>query len=183
MRWTILFLLVLLLTPLALTVAEPVTQVPFGDVVSAKVFNYHRHTPTIATSGNLSEGAISELKKHGFRSILDLRTKPEGVDIESDKVRQAEMGYLNLPVGKEWPDDSMFRQFEQFVENQDNHPILIHCASANRVGMVWAAYRLKHGVDYEIALTEGRTIGMKPAREAQLKSILGTGNQSPVLKD
>jgi protein tyrosine phosphatase (PTP) superfamily phosphohydrolase (DUF442 family) len=172
----------LLTTPLVLT-AETTTQVPFGDKISGKVFNYHRHTPTIATSGSLADGAVMELKGHGFRSVLDLRTRPEGVDTESGLVRRAQMTYLNLPVGKNWPDDELFRRFGQFVENQDNHPILIHCASANRVGMIWAAYRLQQGADYDTALTEGRTIGMKPSREAQLKQMLGADNQPPVRQD
>ena len=153
-----------------LEAAESPGQVPFGDQISAKVFNYHRHRPAIATSGTLGVGAISELKNHGFKTILDLRTQAEGVDEESKAAIEAGLSYYNIPVGKDWPDDSMFHRFKTLVENRDNHPILIHCASGNRVGMVWAAYQLRNGFDHDTALIEGRTIGMKPGREAQLES-------------
>ncbi len=152
------------------------SQVPFGDVVSDKVYNYHRHTPYVATSGKLAPGALEELKSHGFKTIVDLRTVSEGTSDEAELAKKAELSYHNIPVGKSWPTAEVFTQFKTLVENEDNYPMLIHCGSANRVGMVWTMYKLQSGVAHSAALMEGRTIGMKPSREDQLeKNIAGQG--------
>ncbi|WP_018691058.1 fused DSP-PTPase phosphatase/NAD kinase-like protein [Algicola sagamiensis] len=143
-------------------------QVPFGDVVSQSIFNYHRHTQSIATSGTLKEGAIEELKNHGFKTIIDMRTEGEGTKDEAALARKHSLTYVNIPVSSAWPTKADFQQFKIIIEDKKNHPVLIHCASANRVGMFWAAYQIQQGKDKQIAIEEGRAIGMKPSREAQL---------------
>ncbi|HIG42859.1 MAG TPA: hypothetical protein EYQ14_20275 [Gammaproteobacteria bacterium] len=143
-------------------------QVPFGNSLGTQIINYHRHRPMIATSGYIAPGAFGELKKHGFKTVLDLRTEAEGVREEAKIAEQAGLVYHNIPIGKEWPTDNVFRRFKELVENPDNLPILIHCASANRVGMVWAEYEIRNGKDFDAAIVEGRTIGMREARETQL---------------
>ena len=60
-------LVALILIPLSALAQQ---QVPFGSEVSDKVFHYHRHTPYIATSGNLADGAMAELADHGFKENL-----------------------------------------------------------------------------------------------------------------
>ena len=143
-------------------------QVPFGDSVSAQIKNYHRHQPTIATSGRLAPGALVELKQHGFKTVLDLRTADEGVKNEANAAALSGLAYYNIPVGKMWPEDSVFLRFKALVEDPENHPMLIHCASANRVGLVWAEYQIRNGLEYDAAVLEGRTIGLTPGRELQL---------------
>jgi len=147
-------------------------QVPFGDMVSDNIYNYHRHTPTIATAGKLKTGAIAELKRHGFNTIVDLRTKAEGVAEEAAAVKKSGMIYHNLAVNKSFPSATTLDKFQRLVEDKKQHPILLHCGSANRVGMVWAAYLIRTGHSYEAAVLAGRTIGMKPTREKQLKQNL-----------
>ena len=142
--------------------------VPFDDSVGTQIKNYHRLRPMIATSGYIAAGAFGELKKHGFKTVLDMRTEAEGVKEEEKIAERAGLIYHNIPIGKEWPTDNVFRRFKELVENPDNLPILIHCASANRVGMVWAEYEIRNGKDFDAAIIEGRTIGMREARETQL---------------
>ncbi len=148
-------------------------QVPFGDKVSANIVNYHRHTPQIATSGKLLAGAVEEIQKHGFKTVLDMRTPKEGTEEEGELVKAAGIQYLNIPVTKAWPEPDVFARFKSVIENQKNHPILIHCASANRVGMMWSAYRIEAGIDRKLAILEGQTIGMKSSREKQLIENVG----------
>ena len=155
-------------------VSMAASQVPFGDAVSEKVYNYHRHTPYVATSGKLAPGAMGELRSLGFKTVVDMRTAAEGTAEEAELAKAAGLAYHNLPVGKGWPEAETFSQFKALVENEDNYPMLIHCGSANRVGMVWAMYKLQSGVEHSAALMEGRTIGMKPSREDQLQKNIAT---------
>jgi protein tyrosine/serine phosphatase len=63
-------------------------------------------------------------------------------------------------------------EFAHVVEDPDNAPLLIHCASANRVGAMWALYRALKGNPEELALEEARTIGLQPNREAAVRKWL-----------
>ena len=53
-------------------------------------------------------------------------------------------------------------------------PILLHCASANRVGAVWLPYRvLDGGLSWDHALAEAKTVGLKsPDYEAKAKDYI-----------
>ena len=157
---------VFLMVPSPLTLGQ--TQVPFGDAISSSIYNYHRHTPTIATSGSIASGGLSELKQKGFKTIVDFRTPAEGTAQEAKQAKALGLNYINLAVGKAWPSDELLAEFYALVEDPKQHPILLHCASANRVGMLWAYYRLQRGMGKSGALEEGRTIGMKPNRERVL---------------
>lgn len=160
------------LTLTILVLTSPLTlaqqQVPFGDKISPNIYNYHRHTPTIATSGSISNDGLSELKQKGFKTIVDFRTPAEGTAQEAKQAKALGLNYINLAVGRAWPSDKLLAQFYALVEDPKQHPILLHCASANRVGMLWAFYRLQRGMGKSGALEEGRTIGMKPNRERVL---------------
>lgn len=146
-------------------------QVPFGDRVGNSVLNYNRTTPTIATSGTIREGGLEKLRSLGFRSILDLRTQPEGTDKERKAATELGFSYANIAIAQESPTAQQLAQFSSWVENSSHYPLLIHCASANRVGTLWAMYRITRGVPLAEALLEGRTIGMQPAREVQVNEF------------
>ena len=140
-------------------------------MVSENVYRYHRHTPHLATSGALGEGALEELERHGFTTIIDLRTAQEGTETAEQLARATGFRYHNLPIAQDWPDESTIASFARLVEDQSNYPILVHCRSANRVGALWAAYQLHRGHSYDEAVLQGRTIGMSTARERQLEEI------------
>ncbi|MEX2489892.1 MAG: protein tyrosine phosphatase family protein [Pseudomonadales bacterium] len=160
-------ILSLLIFPLVACAGDD--EVPFGDRVNESIVNYNRTTPYIATSGNLDEGSgVEHVKELGFRSILDLRTPPEGVETERQQAESNGLKYLNISVGKEAPPEEDLDRFQQWVENSDNYPTLVHCASANRAGALWAMYRLRKGIPLDEAILEGRTIGMKESREPQV---------------
>lgn len=146
-------------------------EVPFGDKVSGVVLNYNRTTPNIATSGRIGTGGIPEIKRLGFQTIIDLRTKKEGTADERQKVKAAGLNYFNIEIGRAAPTSKQVAKFAALIEMADHHPILVHCASANRVGAMWALYRMTKGVALEEALAEGRTIGLRPRRERQLRGL------------
>jgi len=150
-----------------------IAQVPFGDRIDDRIFNYNRTTPGIATAGLIKKGGIELLQHEGFNTVLDLRTEPEGTLQEKALLGDAGIAYYNIPIGKAAPTSNEVQQFAEIVENPEYGPLLIHCASANRVGTLWAMYRLNRGVPLEIALQEGRTIGMKPSREVNVTNYSG----------
>jgi len=169
--------------PLALSLAILITatgtlsaadvQAPFGDKVSAALMNYNRASPMIGSAGVLGEGGVAEAKALGFTAILDLRSPEEGTAEEAAAAGSAGIGYYNIPVATKSPTDDQVAAFASIVEDARNLPILVHCESANRVGAMWALYRAGKGVPAEIAVEEGRTLGLKPSREVAVRERLG----------
>jgi protein tyrosine phosphatase (PTP) superfamily phosphohydrolase (DUF442 family) len=156
--------------PLAQSAAP---QVPFGDQGADLAVNYNRLRPHIATAGLLKDGAIPKLKAMGFTSIVDLRGPDEGTASEKEAVESAGLRYFNIPVtNRMLPTDLQIAEFGRIVEDARNAPILIHSTSVNQVGAMWTMYRILEGVPPEIAFEEGRTIGLQPDREAEIRTWL-----------
>ncbi len=149
-------------------------QAPFGDKVSTAIFNYSRATPQIATSGRFAPAAVAEIQALGFTAILDLRAQTEkGVAAVTEAIQASRLRHLSIPIVTKAPTEAQVAQFAVLVEDPANYPLLVNCASANRVGAIWALYRASKGVPPEVAVEEGRTLGLKPSREKAVRARLG----------
>lgn len=151
-------------------------QVPYATQVN-NLMRYQRVSPEIATSGGLTADAIQELAKHSFRTVIDLRTEPEGTQEEKLAVEAADMAYINIPVTNAGIDDSQLAAFKQAIA-QASPPILLHCATGNRAGAMWTSYRLGEGVTPEIAFKEGRAAGMNASMEEKIRQKWCNNTQS-----
>lgn len=148
-------------------------QAPYGDKVSAVFSNYSRASPYIGTAGVVRGGGFEEAKALGFKTIINLNTAQEGAEEEAEAVMAAGLSYVSIPVSGLAPVAEQVSEFAQHVRDPNNYPILVHCVSANRVGAIWALYRAAAGVPAEIAVQEGRTVGLKPSREVAVRRQLG----------
>jgi uncharacterized protein (TIGR01244 family) len=120
--------------------------------------------PSFATGGQPTEAAFAKLAAKGFRSVLSLRTANEDMDAnrERDSVEKAGMRYINIPVVANAPRREQADEFLRVVKDKANQPMLIHCASANRVGAFWMIHRVvDDGWSEEKALEEAIKIGLK----------------------
>lgn len=158
----------ILLSILLAGAAYATNQTPFGNQVSA-VKNYNRATSQIATSGVIGENGAGTLAEKGFKTIIDLRTQREGTDDEKLAVETAAMRYINIPVTGEGINEGQLATFTQAIENAEM-PVLVHCASGNRAGAMWTAYRISKGVSPGIAIEEGRAAGMQPEMEQKISA-------------
>jgi uncharacterized protein (TIGR01244 family) len=116
-----------------------------------------------ATSGQPKEEAYAKLSANGFRSVLNLRTHTEGVDLkrQQELVEKSALKYFNVPVVGSAPKIESVEAFITVVKDKSNHPMLIHCASANRVGALWMIYRVvEQGWAQDKALQEATQIGL-----------------------
>lgn len=159
--------IIILLSILLTGTAYATNLMPYENQVSI-VKNYNRATPQIATSGEIGEKGAEILAEHGFKTIIDLRTQAEGTDDEKLAVETAAMRYINIPVTGEGIDNRQLAAFSNAIENTEM-PALVHCASGNRAGAMWAAYRISKGASPEIALEEGRAAGMQPEMEQKIR--------------
>ena len=116
-----------------------------------------------ATAAQPREEAFAKLAANGFRSVLNLRTDAEGVDLkrEQELVEKSAVKYFNVPVVGSAPKTESVEAFIKVVKDKTNHPMLIHCASANRVGAFWMIYRVvEQGWSEDKALEEATQIGL-----------------------
>jgi hypothetical protein len=59
-------------------------------------------------------------------------------------------------------------------------PVLLHCASSNRVGGVWAVIQARKGKALDEALAAGREAGLhNPQMEAAVRRVLGVPAATP----
>ena len=163
-------ILMALVTTLFTSMTQASGRVPFSHQVIA-VQNYNRATEQIALSGMISEGGVPALAATGFKTIIDLRTKNEGVMEEKALIDIAGMMYVNIPTTVAGITKEQVAAFTKVIESAPA-PILIHCGSGNRASAMWASYRITRGVDPEVAIEEARKTGLRPPLEEKLREIM-----------
>ena len=119
---------------------------------------------SFTTGGQPTEGAYAKAAASGFRSLLSLRTAAEGVDLGRERflVEKNKMRYFNIPVVSSAPRPEQADEFNRLLKDKTNHPMLINCASANRVGAFMMIFRvLEQGWPEDKALEEAVKIGLR----------------------
>jgi uncharacterized protein (TIGR01244 family) len=122
----------------------------------------HRVSEEISTAGQPSDEELEQIRDAGFKTVLNLRPPEEGSLAEKPKVEALGMTYVNIPITPETITEEKVQRFSEIVADPANKPLLIHCASGNRVGGLWFIHRaLGQGVPAEQGLEEARAIGLK----------------------
>ena len=106
--------------------------------------------------------SVATVGEHGAPSvrILLLKEFDERAHLKSLEVR-----YVNVPFSTvEELTDAQFDTVLAELRRPSSGGLVLHCASANRVGPLWIAHRvLDQGAEFEVALAEAKLIGMRNA--------------------
>jgi uncharacterized protein (TIGR01244 family) len=141
--------------------------------------NFKRLSAEIATAGQPTGEAYAELKKAGFKTILNLRPPEEGSLQEKEKVEALGLRYVNIPITNETITEEKVKLFSEVVSDTANKPLLIHCSAANRVGGLWYIHRALAGESEEKSLTEAKDIGLRsPVLEEIVRKYVETHRAS-----
>lgn len=150
--------------------AMPVKADLAAVVETGKVEPVDGFTP----AGQPNEAAFRVFAENGYRVVIDLRTEGEnrGLD-EPAVVESLGMEYILMPIDG---DDITFAKARELGELLDSYdePVLLHCASSNRVGALLALDFFAETGDAELALERGRAAGMKSLERA-VRSLIGAG--------
>ena len=124
--------------------------------------------------GPPSQKDLERLEQAGVELVIDLRTAEEETDGAADAAMAHGMRYLNLPVGKEMADAEVLARFTTAFEDatEASKGVLVHCASGNRVGELWALYQVNRGATPEQAIAEAVASGTRSDRLERLKQVL-----------
>ncbi|MDE2689182.1 MAG: sulfur transferase domain-containing protein [Acidobacteriota bacterium] len=121
--------------------------------------------PGVLFGGQPSEDQLKAMAADGLSFVLDLRAEGENRGFDEQAALQSlDVPYLNVPVDAERLEQP--ETFERFIEAMDkaDGPVLVHCASGNRVGALYYAYLVAgKGVDREEARTRAKENGLRSA--------------------
>ena len=121
--------------------------------------------PGVLFGGQPTEDQLKAMAADGLSFVLDLRAEGENRGFDEQAALQSlDVPYLNVPVDAERLEQP--ETFERFIEAMDkaDGPVLVHCASGNRVGALYYAYLVAgKGVDREKARTRAKENGLRSA--------------------
>ena len=167
----LIFVLVVCLLPVQAFVQEPrQSQAPSSEFqsllkVDAPVVLCIDDKP--ATGGQPSDQAYAKAAANGFRSVLTLRSRSDGVDLLRERfmVEKTQLRYFNLPVLSPLPKPAQIEEFLGILRDKRNQPMLINCAFAERVAPYMMIFNLvERGWTEERAVDEASKSGLR--REA-----------------
>ncbi len=161
-----------LLVALAIScLAAPVAAQPELEAI-----NVASPLPGITTSGQISEGDLETIAGAGYVAVINLRSAEENGNWDA-RPRAEELGlaYHTIPIagaGEVTPEAAA--QLDQLLLElgaSPERPVLVHCASSNRVGALFALREAASGADREAALELGRAAGLR-SLEGRVEEIL-----------
>jgi uncharacterized protein (TIGR01244 family) len=109
------------------------------------VTNFAQLETTVACGGATTPEAVPEIKKLGFKSIINLRQPTEtgaNIDAEAAAAKTAGINFYSIPFNTAAPDPKVADTFITTITAPGNEPAYIHCASANRASAMWMIKRL-----------------------------------------
>jgi uncharacterized protein (TIGR01244 family) len=126
----------------------------------AGVVNYRRLNAKLAAGGTLSPEALRDLKAMGFHTVVDLRTEAEGTLQEKAAVEELGLRYVSVPVTAATLSLDDVKAVAGVLADPAAGPVLLHCASSNRVGAVYGVIQRLEGKTLAEAEAAAREAGL-----------------------
>ncbi|MAI73838.1 MAG: hypothetical protein CMM01_23470 [Rhodopirellula sp.] len=125
--------------------------------------------------GQPTAAEFAEAKKRGIKTVITLREKNEIDWDEAAALEQLELNFYQL--GFRAPDSltpTLIEKTVKIMGDPKRTPVMLHCASANRVGALWLAHRvLNDKLDIATARKEAKIVGLRtPAYEERVLSYI-----------
>ncbi len=122
--------------------------------------------PGVVSAGQPSAAQFEQAKQAGIKTVVNLRGPDEpGVAAEKALLERLGLRYVHIPITKgaleQGLSEENARKLAKIIAHAKEQPVLIHCASGNRVGALMAlmAFYVEHkGLDEAIAF--GRKAGL-----------------------
>ncbi|TVS16489.1 MAG: hypothetical protein EA417_10155 [Gammaproteobacteria bacterium] len=124
--------------------------------------------------GPPSEADLDAMAEAGVGLVIDLRTTPEGIEDTERAAQERGLRYLNLPLGRELAEGELITRVGSELEASlaSGEGVLLHCASGNRAGEVWALHRVAQGANAQQALEQAEASGTRDERLERLRDVL-----------
>jgi len=174
-RTTVVSALVLAVVAL---VASPIRAQQVTHENVAGITNFARLETTIACAGATTAAAVPEIKKMGYKAIVNMRESSEqGADVEGEEAaaKAAGITFIHLPFNVANPDPNLVPNFIAAVTAPANQPAFIHCAAGGRAAALWTIKRvMADGWDQQKAIDEGTALGLNDRLKQFVTNYLAT---------
>jgi len=117
---------------------------PPATSVVHKQFNFHVVAPGVWRSSQPNEEALHRMKRHGLKTIINLRGEKPVHLWEKKLAAGLDLNYYNFPMdARAKQDKTRLREILQIMHEPSNHPVLIHChGGKDRTGLMVSLYKL-----------------------------------------
>lgn len=115
----------------------------------------------ILAAGQPTGEQLQILAEEGYKTVIDLRAdaEPRGYD-EAGAAKQNGLTYVSIPLTAATLDQAAIDRFVAELD-QAQRPVIIHCATSNRVGALYYAWLREKGMPKAEALAKGKAAGLK----------------------
>lgn len=161
--------------PPAAADASAVDHAVLEAALQADVRNARLPQAGLVTAGQPDQEQVEALWEAGASAFISLRPTTEGGAGWEEAYASAEgVGFSRLPIsGAESLTRENVEHFAELLADYEGEPLVVYCASSNRVGAMLALKAHWHdGVAPEEALAIGRDAGMT-SLEGSVRELLG----------
>jgi uncharacterized protein (TIGR01244 family) len=139
--------------------SQPRTYVEIASIIER---GHVQPVDGITAAGQPDVAALKVFADSGYVAIVDMRGPDEdrGMDDEKGVVEGLGLEYVAFPITSE--EELTFdraRELDELIQTYDG-PVLVHCASSNRVGAMLALRHSLNGASDEEALEHGKKGGL-----------------------
>lgn len=144
--------------------------VDMAALEEAQILNFRAPDANIMSSGQPTEEQLAAMAAAGVRHVVNLRTAGEEVDFnEQEAVEALGMTYYSLPVaGAGGVNGANAGNLLSILAATGGEPVLVHCATGNRVGGLMAVNHFANSANVDAAMAEGERWGMTSERMQQM---------------
>jgi uncharacterized protein (TIGR01244 family) len=135
-------------------------------VQAAEIINLRAPEGATLSSGQPTAAQLGIVARSGVRHVINLRTAGEEVAFnESEVADSLGMEYHSIPVaGGAGINADNAQALADILAGLNGEPVLIHCATGNRVGGLMALSSFADGASVDSAVAEGARWGMTSER-------------------
>ena len=139
-------------------------------------------SPGLLTGGQPTPEQFDEISQAGYRTVINLRGEgEEGRWDEASRAAELGLEYLELPItGRGDVTRENALALAELLAVEERLPAVVHCASGNRVGALFAlhAFHAK-GADVEAALEVGKTAGLTSLEQTVREMLESATSAAP----
>lgn len=137
-------------------------QLDNAAIANAEILNLSNPEANVFASGQPTQEQLQLLASSGVKHIINLRPSSELDWDEAAYVKSLGMEYHNIPVaGAEGVTSENAQQLNDLLGSLNGQPLLVHCASSNRVGALRALTAGEtNGAALESAIATGKSWGL-----------------------
>ena len=159
-------LVLTILFALTLTACAGSEGFDLAALQNSDINNFRAPSGATLSTGQPTAAQLDLAARAGVKHVINLRTAGEEVAFnEADVVESLGMRYYSIPVaGVGGINADNASTLSRILTDIEGEPVIVHCATGNRVGGLMAFTALADGASIDEAMAEGERWGMTSER-------------------